>query len=95
MRVHGPERLGGQGLHPQQDESGDRAIAALLTHPVVGEQVDLVLTWRGADADSGAYEVWSRRGMVRFRRLVDDDGALQFEVLEVVGENPIAAQVSR
>ena len=92
MRVHGPERLGGQGLHPQQDESGDRAIAALLTDPVVGDQVDLVLTWRGADADTGAYEVWSQRGMVRFRRLVDDDGALQFEVLEVVGENPIAAQ---
>lgn len=91
MRVHGPERLQGQGLHPCQDESGDRAIHALLTDPVVGEQVDLVLTWRGSDAATGAYEVWSARGMVRFQRLVDDAGALSFEVLEVVGQNPIAA----
>jgi hypothetical protein len=92
MRVHGPERLAGQGLDPQQSESGDRAIAVLLTDPVVGEQVDLVLTWRGDDARTGAYEVWSARGMVRFRRLADDQGGVHFEVLEVVGENPIARQ---
>jgi hypothetical protein len=29
--------------------------------------------------------------MVRFQRLVGDDGSLHFEVLEVVGENPIGA----
>ena len=93
MRVHGPERLAGQGLDPEQFESGDRAIHALLTDPVVGEQVDLVLTWRaGLHGDEGAYEVWAARGMVRFRRLVDDAGALHFEVLEVVGENPIERQ---
>ena len=91
MRVHGPERLQGQGLHPQQDESGDRAIHALLTDPVVGEQADLVLTWRGADATTGSYEVWATRGMVRFQRMVDDAGRLHFEVLEVIGENPLAA----
>ena len=54
-----------------------------------------MFTWRaGPDgaAETGAYEVWSSRGMVRFRRLVGDDGALQFEVLEVVGENPIGNQ---
>ena len=64
----------------------------LLTDPVVGSQVDLVLTWRGDDAATGAYEVWSARGMVRFRRLADDHGGLHFEVLEVVGQNPIEHQ---
>jgi hypothetical protein len=92
MRVHGPERLGGQGLDPQQEESGNRAIHALLTHPVAGPQIDLLLTWRGAAPDDGAYEVWSSRGMVRFRRLVDDDGTLHFEVLEMIGTNPVAEQ---
>ena len=92
MRVHGPERLAGQGLDPHQEESGDRAIVSLLTDPVVGPQVDLLLTWRGATAADGAYEVWSSRGMVRFRRLVDDTGALHFEVIEAVGENPVERQ---
>lgn len=86
MRVHGPERLAGQGLDPEQDESGDRAIHALLTHPVVGAQVDLLLTWRPT-----GYEVWAARGMVRFQRVIDDAGCLQFEVLEIVGRNPLAA----
>ncbi|MFZ4721111.1 MAG: alkaline phosphatase family protein, partial [Ilumatobacteraceae bacterium] len=92
MRVHGPERLAGQGLDPHQNESGDRAIVALLTDPVVGPQVDLLLTWRGDDRDTGAYEVWSARGMVRFRRCVADDGSLHFEVLDVAGENPLERQ---
>ena len=30
---HGPERPGGQGLDPNQEESGNRAILALLTDP--------------------------------------------------------------
>jgi len=61
----------------------------------VRDQVDLVITWRqprdegGAD---GAYEVWARRGMLRFRRLIDEFGGLDFEVIEVVGENPLARQ---
>lgn len=94
MQVHGPERLGGQGLNPDQFESGDRAILALLTDPEVRDQTDLVLTWRSGDdsPDHGAYEVWSSRGMVRFRRLVDVDGDLHFEILEVCGTNPIVAQ---
>jgi hypothetical protein len=92
-RPFGPERPGGQGLDPQQEESGNRAILALLTDPEVHDQVDLVLTWRGAAEDpDGAYEVWARRGMVRFRRTVQSDGSLGFEVLEVVGENPVANQ---
>src|SRR5687767_14830968 len=93
MRIHGPERLGGQGLDPEQEESGNRAILALLADPEVAEQTDLVLTWRAGDGDEpGAYEVWSARGLVRFRRVLADDGRVEFEVLEVVGENPLANQ---
>ena len=88
---HGPERLHGQGLDHHQEESGNRAILALLTDPVAGGQVDLVLTWRAADGDRpAAYEAWSRRGMTRFRRVIADDGSLAFETLEVHGTNPIA-----
>ncbi len=58
------------------------------------DQVDLVITWRGDAADpAGAYEVWAARGMVRFRRVRAADGeGIDFEVLEVVGENPIGDQ---
>ena len=37
MRIHGPERLAGQGLNSEQTESGNRAIHALLTDPAVRE----------------------------------------------------------
>ncbi len=87
MRVHGPERLEGQGLDEQQGHTGDRVIADLLSDAVVGPQIDLILTWRPS-----GYEVWAERGMVRFQRLVDDDGRLHFEVLEVNGVNPIEQQ---
>lgn len=105
MIAHGPERLAGQGLNVDQFESGNRAIHALLTDPTVGEQVDLVLTWRAGEpgepgepgencgtADGGSYEVWSQRGMVRFRRQIDDAGALTFDVVEQIGVNPIDNQ---
>lgn len=92
-RPFGPERKGGQGLDPQQEESGNRAILALLADEAVREQVDLVITWRGATDDpEGAYEVWSRRGLVRFRRLLHASGRLDYEIIEVLGENPIANQ---
>ena len=86
-REHGPERRGGQGLDPNQYESGDRAIAALLKTTRASEEVDLVATWR-----DGAYEVWSRRGMIRFKRVIGASGALVFEVVEQIGENPVANQ---
>jgi len=93
MRILGPERLAGQGLDPEQEESGNRAILALLTDPEVAAQMDLVLTWRAGDGDApGAYEVWSARGLVRFERVLTDEGRIGFDVLEVVGENPIANQ---
>ena len=94
-RVFGPERPRGQGLGPHQTESGDRAILSLLCDPEVEGQVDLVMTWRQPPEDGegdGAYEVWARRGMVRFRRFIDDRGELDYPVLEVVGENPLARQ---
>lgn len=86
-REHGPERLAGQGLDPNQYESGDLTIATLLADAPARDQVDLVVTWR-----DGAYEVWARRGMIRFKRYVDDDGKLHFDVIEQLGENPIANQ---
>ena len=93
MRIHGPERLAGQGLDSEQTESGNRAIHALLADPKIGAQVDLVITWRaGEGAEPGAYEIWSARGLVRYQRVIRDDGALGFELLEVVGENPVANQ---
>ena len=91
--ILGPERLGGQGLDPEQEDSGDRAILALLTDPEVRDQVDLVLTWRASHGDRcAAYEAWSRRGLVRFVRRVGRDGRLAFEVIELLGENPLARQ---
>lgn len=84
--VAGPERAGQQGLGPQQEESGNRAILALLRDPEVADQVDLVITWR-----DDAYEVWAARGMIRFQRFAGDDGPA-FRIVEQIGENPIARQ---
>ncbi len=88
-REYGPERLAGQGLDSNQYESGDRTIAALLGDAPARDHVDLVATWR-----DGAYEVWARRGMIRFKRYLDDAGNLEFEVVEQVGLNPVANQDS-
>ena len=35
MNTFGPERLGGRGLDRNQEESGNRALLALLTDPEV------------------------------------------------------------
>ena len=87
QRIAGPERPGGQGLDPNQEESGNRAIVALLSDPVRGPQTDLVITCR-----DGAYEVWAGRGMVRFQRLHSDGGGYAYEVIESIGRNPIEDQ---
>src|SRR5208283_335136 len=87
LREHGPERRGGQGLDSHQYDSGDATILALLAESPAADNVDLAITWR-----DDAYEVWSRRGMVRFKRFADERGALSFEVVEQIGENPIANQ---
>lgn len=84
---HGPERRGGQGLDPNQYESGDRAILALLRDTRAAHEVDLVATWR-----DGAYEIWSGRGMVRYQRSADAKAGLRFEIIEQIGENPVCNQ---
>jgi hypothetical protein len=89
--IAGPERPGGQGLDPNQEESGNRAIIALLTDPVRGPQTDLVITYRSAPDGQGAYEVWAKRGMVRFVRVLAE-GGYGYQVVEQIGENPIASQ---
>jgi hypothetical protein len=81
-----PERLRGQGLDYEQEESGNRTILALLHDPHVCDQVDLVITYRAA-----AYEAWAARGMVRFQRVLRD-GRLEFPVVEQIGDNPLADQ---
>jgi hypothetical protein len=86
-REYGPERRGGQGLDPHQYDSGDATILALLAETPTADYVDLAITWR-----ADAYEVWSRRGMLRFKRFADERGALSFEVVEQIGENPLANQ---
>jgi len=103
-RPAGPERHGGQGLNANQEESGARAIIALLTESPHAEQMDFVATFRWAGrpnadeddvdprSDDGAYEVWAKRGMVRFRRFIDDGGGYGYEVIEQIGENPIGNQ---
>jgi hypothetical protein len=95
-KIAPPERLVGQGLDPNQEESGNRAIVALLTDDSKGE-TDWVATYRyetNADGEplDGAYEVWSLRGMVSFRRFLAEGGGFGYEVIEQQGENPIANQ---
>lgn len=82
----GPERQGGQGLDHNQEESGNRAILALLRDEEAAGHVDLVITYRDA-----AYEVWAGRGMVRFERL-RAKGRVEFRIVEQIGVNPIADQ---
>jgi hypothetical protein len=88
-KEYGPERMAGQGLDPNQYQSGDRTIAALLSQSPAREHTDLVTTWR-----DGAYEAWATRGMIRFKRYSDEAGNLHFEVIEQIGDNPIANQDS-
>ena len=96
-RLAPPERPGGQGLDSNQEESGNRAIIALLTDDSHGP-TDWLATYRHDSIDpdgqvGGAYEVWSLRGMIRFQRFLDaDGGGYGYEVIEQSGENPIANQ---
>jgi hypothetical protein len=85
--IAGPERPGGQGLDPNQEESGNRAIIALLTDPIRGRETDLVITHR-----DDAYEVWAERGMIRFVRFLANGGGYGYRVIEQIGANPIADQ---
>ncbi len=81
----GPERLVGQGLDPNQRESGDRAIHAIFTDAKAGPETDLVITFRDC-----AYEVWAKRGMIRFQRFYAEAGGYDYRIIEQIGDNPIA-----
>ena len=91
----GPERPGGQGLDHNQEESGNLAIHKLLTSDDGRAWTDFVATARQERDGSWSYEAWALRGMVRWvRRYAAGDG-YEYEVVEVVGQNPIAAQDHR
>lgn len=91
----GPERPGGQGLDHHQEESGNLAIWKLLTSEDGQAWTDIVATYRRDHAGSGAYEAWSRRGMVRWIRRYAPRGGYEYEVVEVVGDNPLERQDPR
>lgn len=91
----GPERPGGQGLDPHQEESGNLAIWKLLTTSDGEAWTDFVATYRRERDGTGAYEAWSRRGMVRWLRAYAPGGGYTYLVVEVAGENPLERQDPR
>jgi hypothetical protein len=91
----GPERAGGQGLDPNQEESGNLAIHKLLTSDDGRAWTDFVATCRIAEDGSTVYEAWALRGMVRWVRRFAAAGGYHYEVVEVRGTNPIEAQDHR
>ncbi len=88
----GPERPGGQGLDPHQEESGNLAIHKLLTSEDGRAWTDFVATGRQGRDGSWWYEAWALRGMVRWVRRYAPGGGYEYEVVEVVGENPLERQ---
>lgn len=91
----GPERPGGQGLDPEQEESGNLAIHRLLTTRDGEAWTDFVATARQDREGRWWYEAWARRGMVRWARTYAPGGGYRYEVVEVVGENPLERQDHR
>ena len=90
----GLERPGGQGLDRNQEESGNLAILKLLTTEDGRAWTDFVATVRVADDGSAVYEAWAERGLVRWVRKFAESG-YDYEVVEVVGENPLENQDPR
>ncbi len=91
----GPERPGGQGLDHNQEESGNLAIHKLLTSDDGRAWTDFVATARQDRDGSWSYEAWARRGMVRWVRRLAPAGGYAYEVMQVVGENPLEQQDHR
>lgn len=92
--ILGPERTGGQGLDHNQEESGNLAIHKLLASDDGRAWTDFVATYREGPDGQGAYEAWSLRGMVRWVRTAAP-GGYEYQIVEVIGENPIANQDPR
>ena len=60
LPLHGPERYAGQGLGPDQHQSGDQAILSLLRDTDAAPLTDLVCTFRHhGDPATGHYEIWA------------------------------------
>ena len=91
----GPERPGGQGLDHNQEESGNLAIHKLLTSEDGKAWTDFVATARQQRDGSWSYEAWAARGMVRWVRRHASGGGYEYQVAEVIGQNPIEAQDHR
>ena len=91
----GPERPGGQGLDHHQEESGNLAIHKLLTTDDGIAWTDFVATARQDLDGSWSYEAWAARGMVRWVRRHAAGGGFDYEVIEVLGTNPIEQQDHR
>ena len=89
-----PERPGGQGLDINQEESGNLAIWKLLTTTDGRAWTDFVATVRNEPGGQAVYEAWALRGLVRWIRTHDVTG-YEYEVIEVLGENPLARQDPR
>lgn len=87
--LRGPERPGGQGIDRHQEESANVAIHRLLASEEGRAWTDFVATYR---YETGLYEAWALRGMVRWLRRYADGGGYAYEVVEVRGENPIGRQ---
>jgi len=87
-----PPLIGGQGLDSHQQESGNLAILKLLTSHDGRRWTDFVATMRVDEANRCSYEAWALRGMVRWVRVRDGRGGYDYQVIEVVGENPIERQ---
>jgi hypothetical protein len=90
----GPERLEGQGLDHNQEESGNLAIHKLLASDDGRACTDFVATFRRGADGAGAYEAWALRGMVRWVREYAH-GGFTYRVTEVLGENPLGNQDPR
>src|SRR5688572_15800089 len=91
----GPERPGGQGLDHHQEESGNLAIHKLLTTDDGIAWTDFVATARQDLDGSWSYEAWAARGMVRWVRRHAGSGGFEYEVVELLGTNPIEQQDHR
>jgi hypothetical protein len=91
----GPERPGGQGLDPHQEESGNHATWLLLVTDDGQAWTDFVATMRTDGDGETWYEAWARRGMVRWVRQYAAGGRYEYRVVEVIGQNPLEAQDPR
>lgn len=94
QHLAGLERSGGQGLDASQEESGNLAILKLLTTDDGCAWTDFVATVRVDDEGAAVYEAWATRGLVRWVRRFAGSG-YSYEVIEVVGDNPLENQDPR